>query len=550
MRDCNSTFPVSCKSNFITKSFRKSVVASRFCEIRGYNASIFLNLVFIICIWNRTDSMALLSSLKQKYTPERFVYTNMLKRILPGKHYAKNCTFTSNCLLTFFSTIAVSWFFILILQSGDIELNPGPYSVADSSISRSSNPDTSFTSIAGLANHLSMVHYNVQSIVNKIEILSAELREFDILAFSETWLNPSVKNDILLIDSYREPERKDRQGDSHGGVMIYVKDSIHYKRRHDLEPFGIECIWIEMVLRHKHVLFGLYYRPPNSDSNYATIIENSIHLAVDTGIRDIILTGDFNYNMLKTSTARKICDFCVEFSLTQMIDEPTHFTETSSSLIDLLLVSNSNSVLLSGVGDPFLSQEMRYHCPTFGIFKFSKPKRQSFQRFIWRYDQGDYNLLRQNVASFNWNTLQHQDISVYATALVDKILDLSKQCIPNKVVTIRPADPPWMNSSIRKHIRKRKRAYRRAKRTNLLNDWSIFKRLRNETTSLIRNSKKAMTDSLANKLKSDSLSSKQWWSLLKSFISPNSQPSTPPLEKDGLVYSDEKEKVNILNDFF
>ena len=104
-----------------------------------------------------------------------------------------------------------------------------------------------------------MVHYNVQSIVNKIDILSAELREFDILAFSETWLNPSVKNDVLLIDSYREPERKHRQGDSHGGVMIYIKDSIHYKRRHDLEPFGIEGIWIEMVLRHKHVLFGLYY---------------------------------------------------------------------------------------------------------------------------------------------------------------------------------------------------------------------------------------------------------------------------------------------------
>ena len=59
-----------------------------------------------------------------------------------------------------------------------------------------------------------------------------------------------------------------------------------------------------------------------------------------------------------------------------------------------------------------------------------------------------------------------------------------------------------------------------------------------------------MNDSLANKLKSDSLSSKQWWSLLKSFISPNSQSSTPPLEKDGLVYSDEKEKVNILIDFF
>ena len=163
--------------------------------------------------------------------------------------------------------------------------------------------------------------------------------------------------------------------------------------------------------------------------------------------------------MQKTHTAIKSCVFCLEFSLTEVINKPTHFTETSSSHIDLLLVSNKFSVLLSGVADPFLNQELRYHCPTFGIFKFSKPKRQSFQRFIWRYEHGDYNLLRQKAASVNWNSLQHLDINVYAKALINKILDLSKQCIPNKVVTIRPSDPPWMNSYIRKQIRKRKRAY-------------------------------------------------------------------------------------------
>ena len=475
----------------------------------------------------------------------------MLKRIVPGKHYEENCTFISNCLKLLFAVISGFWFFILILQSGDIELNPGPFSDADSSISRSSSPDSSLMSITALANHLSIVHYNVHSIVNKIDILSAELSEFDILAFSETWLNPSIKNDRLLIDSYGEPVRKDRQSDTHGGgVMIYIKDSIHYKRRPDLEPIGIECIWIEIVLRHKHILFGLFYRPPDSNFNYLATIENSIHLAVDSGIKDIIITGDFNFDMLKTPTAKKVYDLCAEYSLTQMINEPTHFDKNSSSLIDLLLVGNNNSVLLSGVGDPFLNQPIKYHCPVYGIFKFSKPKRQSFQRFVWRYEQGNYNLLRQKAASFNWNTLKHQDINVYAKALVDKILEFSKQSIPNKVVTIRPSEPTWMNSNIRKHIRKRKRAYRKAKRTNLQIDWVRFKHLRNETTSLIRDSKNALTDSLANKLKSDSLSSKQWWSLLKSFISPTSKSSCPPLVKDGLVYSDEKDKANILNDFF
>ena len=71
--------------------------------------------------------------------------------------------------------------------------------------------------LSTLQNKLSIVHYNVQSITRKIDILRSELFEFDILAFSETWLNPSISKETLLIQSYREPERKDRQGDSHGG---------------------------------------------------------------------------------------------------------------------------------------------------------------------------------------------------------------------------------------------------------------------------------------------------------------------------------------------
>lgn len=52
--------------------------------------------------------------------------------------------------------------------------------------------------------------------------------EFDILAFSETWLHPSIQ--------IKPPERKNRAMDHHGGVMIYVKDNLHLKRKDDLEP--------------------------------------------------------------------------------------------------------------------------------------------------------------------------------------------------------------------------------------------------------------------------------------------------------------------------
>ena len=135
-----------------------------------------------------------------------------------------------------------------------------------------------------ISHHLSFVHYNVQSILTKLDLLTADLADFDILAFSETWLRPEVLTDSKLLPSFFKPERKDPQGD----VTIYVKDNIIYTRRHDLELPGIECIWNEIILKQKRLLFGLFYRP-NSDQIYHSAVEDSIHLAVHTGIKAIVV---------------------------------------------------------------------------------------------------------------------------------------------------------------------------------------------------------------------------------------------------------------------
>ena len=128
-----------------------------------------------------------------------------------------------------------------------------------------------------------------------------------------------------------------------------------------------------------------FYKPPSADSVYYSYVEDSLNLAVDKGIQDIIVTGDFNLNLFHQQ--RKIESFRNPFKLFQCIDEATHFTETSSSLSDLILISNKDHLLLHGVADPFLHQEVRYHCPVYGMFKFPKPKQNLFTRRIWKYDQ-------------------------------------------------------------------------------------------------------------------------------------------------------------------
>ena len=52
---------------------------------------------------------------------------------------------------------------------------------------------------------------------------------------------------------------------------------------------------------------------------YYSSLEDSIHIAIDTGIDDIIITGDVNFYMLNSQYARKINSLCQQFSLFQSI---------------------------------------------------------------------------------------------------------------------------------------------------------------------------------------------------------------------------------------
>jgi hypothetical protein len=77
--------------------------------------------------------------------------------------------------------------------------------------------------------------------------------------------------------------------------------------------------------------------------------EQSIDLALTCNI-DIIVTGDFNVNMLRNTSNDKIGNLKNQFSLHQLISDHTYVTEHSSSLLDLILVNNPRTILLSEVG--------------------------------------------------------------------------------------------------------------------------------------------------------------------------------------------------------
>ena len=78
--------------------------------------------------------------------------------------------------------------------------------------------------------NVSFLHLNAQSLKPKLDIISAEYGDFDILSFTETWLSHSTPDRYIKLDSFSVPLRKERVEISYGGVAVYIKEAVHYER--------------------------------------------------------------------------------------------------------------------------------------------------------------------------------------------------------------------------------------------------------------------------------------------------------------------------------
>ena len=167
--------------------------------------------------------------------------------------------------------------------------------------------------------------------------------------------------------------------------------------------------------------------------------------AKNTNISDIFIVGDLNNDLLKPSKCKHLRESIANYEFSQLIKEPMHYTETSSSLIDVIMTSNLNSIIASEVCDPFIPNRIRYHCPVAVILSFPKYKSQNYKRQIWKYDAADYSKYRQILTEadlLGTVTNMHEDVNTIAQKINSIILSAAEQSIPNKVVTIRPSDKP------------------------------------------------------------------------------------------------------------
>ena len=133
--------------------------------------------------------------------------------------------------------------FLLVLMSGDVEINPGPSTTADTQ-------------------SISVLHLNIRSLRNKIEFIKDHFIEYDILCFTETHLSDTVTDDLLFIEGFSIFYRKDRTNHA-SGIMIYISNNVISRRLEELETPNLDTIWVEIKDKNECFLLCTVYRQPS-----------------------------------------------------------------------------------------------------------------------------------------------------------------------------------------------------------------------------------------------------------------------------------------------
>ena len=136
-----------------------------------------------------------------------------------------------------------------------------------------------------------------------------------------------------------------------------------------------------------------------------------------------------------------------QFSLSQLIKEPTHILSNSASCIDLIFTSQSNLIMHSGV-HPSLHPNC-HHQIVFAKFNLTIFYPPPYKRLVWHYQQANTDLIKRAVELFDWEKSFNLEMNKQVSVFNETIRNIFENFIPHETITCNEKNPPFMNKQIK-----------------------------------------------------------------------------------------------------
>ena len=314
---------------------------------------------------------------------------------------------------------------------------------------------------------------NVMSLSPKIDKVGVAIcnANLDFICITETWLKSHIDDNFVLVPGYNII-RRDRVTSDHGGICMYVRDSIRYDVLSDFMDKNFEVLWVKIRPKRlprgiPSIIVGTVYHPPNAiDSLILNYLYESLSkieaIFPDCGL---FLLGDFN--KLNCSRLRNA------FDLRQIVPFPTR----GQSKLDLVFTN------LSAFYD------VPKKLPPFGLSNHDTVEVQPLAR---RDGQRNKILLK----SRDLRTTNRLAMRTYLDEVdLSRLVGCKESCeektlaletiiktgldfiLPLKSKTIITNEPPWISKQLKSLIHERQIALARG-------DKDCFRCLRNRVNRL------------------------------------------------------------------
>ena len=323
-----------------------------------------------------------------------------------------------------------------------------------------------------------------------------------------------------------------------GGVLIFVRDDIPYRKLKNYSDDNFEGIFIEINLRKcKWLIFGGYnYIKGNIETflrNLGTTLDKHM-----TQIENFLIIGDFNSEIHEES----MTEFCEGYNLQNLVREPTCFKNPlNPSSIDVMLTNKMKSFKNSIVIETGLSD---HHKLTAVVMKSCVPKQAPALVVYRDFKKFNNSCFREEL----YEELQNMnDDLTYANFECVVMKNLNKHA-PMKNKYVRANNASFMNKILCKAFMNRSRLRNKyLKDPNNVNK-DNYNKQRNYCVNLVRREKKKFYGNLDLKKITDN---KTFWKTMKPFFSDKSKSGNKiTLLEGNSIISKDTMVAETMNNFF
>ncbi|KAL8615431.1 hypothetical protein ACOMHN_036251 [Nucella lapillus] len=307
----------------------------------------------------------------------------------------------------------------------------------------------------------------------------------------------------------------------------------------------------------KKATVAAFYRPPSrTDEAYTTATRlelQQLRRKVKQGI--LIIGGDFNtpdidWNMLSIAgnqypihVNQTLLDFVADSNMEQQVDFPTRQKKTLELILTTHPSLKTRCKALPSVGNS--DHDVVLYDTSLRPFRPKPPKRKIL---LWK--KANVHTIRKDMEeyaqTFDIDTSKPDALETAWRGFSERVQKTINKNVPSKTTQGRYSYP-WIDTSLRRAIRRKQRAHTKARDTGKKRDQDRYKRLQQEVKD---NIKKASHHYLDTVVTDDfKTNSKKLWAYVKS-KGQESQGVSPLKNTEGYLKSDNCSKAEILNNQF